>query len=268
MTSRRPVIAVTCQRREPGTVFKLEPGVVVISDYLDAIWRAGGLPVPVYPPMDSVDDAVDAAREVIAQCDGVVAIGGLDVDPARYGQAAHETTMPAPPDQEAFELALIDAALDTATPLLAICRGLQLLNVALGGSLHQHITGAEGWQQHGVPNGGGGSTNDYHVEPGSLIASVVDGSTISGRCHHHQAVDRVAESLTVTGRTADGCVEAMELADPANSTRSAAGHDTGGARPWLLAVQWHPEETASKDPANQALFDAVVAASAAATTAR
>lgn len=236
----RPVIALTAQRYPPGKLYKLEPTFSIISDYVDAVWRAGGMPMPVLPVGDTAADAAD----VLDAAAGIVSIGGLDVDPRRYGQEPHETVIAAPQAQEDFEVALIEGALDRGTPLLAVCRGTQLLNVALGGSLHQHITGADGLQAHGIPNGGGGTTNEYLLEPGSLVAKVLGGTTASGRCHHHQAVDRVASGLTVTGRTADGVVEAMELTDPSS---------------WMLAVQWHPEETAATDPQNQALFDALVA---------
>ena len=241
-TVSRPLIALTCQRRAPGNVFKLEPALAIISDYLDAVWRAGGLPVPVFPLGDPTTNAAD----VLDNVHGVIAIGGLDVDPARYGQEPHETAMPAPSDQEDFELALMEAALERKVPLLAICRGTQLLNVALGGTLHQHITGTADLQAHGIPNGGGGTTNEYALTEGSLAQQVM-GARPSGRCHHHQAVDDVAPSLVVTGRTDDGTVEVLELAEPAG---------------WMLAVQWHPEETAANDAANQALFDELVAQSA------
>lgn len=243
----RPLIALSCQRLPPGRVWKLEPALAIISDYIDAVWRAGGLPIPVFPQ----GDASVAAADVLEHSDGVIAIGGMDVDPARYGQTPHETLMPAPADQEDFEIALITGALDRRIPLLAICRGTQLLNVAMDGTLHQHITGRDGLGEHGIPNGGGGSLNDYVLSEGSLAATVMGGATASGRCHHHQAVDQVAPGLIVTGRTADGTVEVLELADP----------DT-----WMLAVQWHPEETAATDPQNQALFDALVAEAAAAST--
>lgn len=243
--ARRPVIAITCQRRRPGDTFPLEPALVVISDYVDAVWRAGGLPVPVFP--DPGGGGSTNAGAVLDQVDGVVAIGGRDVDPARYGQERHDTTAPAWSAQEDFEAALIEQALERRTPLLAICRGMQLLNVVLGGTLHQHITGADGWGHHGVPNGGGGSLNEFRLEAGSLAATVMGGETVSGNCHHHQAVDAVAPGLRVTGSTADGGVEVLELVDPTS---------------WMLAVQWHPEETAALDAHNQALFDALVRASA------
>lgn len=235
----RPLIALSAQRYPVGRLYKLEPAFAVISDYLDAVWRAGGMPLPVLPVGDPEGDAA----EVLDAAHGVIAIGGLDVDPARYGQDPHETTMPAPTPQEDFEVALLQGAIDRGIPLLAICRGTQLLNVALDGTLHQHITGRDGLGEHGIPNGGGGSTNDYRLEPGSLAAQVMGADVVSGRCHHHQAVDQVAPALRVTGRTADGTVEVLELAEPTS---------------WMLAVQWHPEETAADDAANQALFDALV----------
>lgn len=243
----RPIIAITSQRYVPGKLYKLEPAFAVISDYIDAVWRAGGLPMPVYPLPDESGDAVANAAVVLEQVQGVIAIGGLDVDPARYGQERHETTLPAPVEQEDFEVAMIEGALDRRIPLLTICRGTQLLNVALDGTLHQHITGRDGLGEHGVPNGGGGTTNSYRFTEGSLAERVM-GAEASGRCHHHQAVDEVAPALVVTGRTADGTVEVLELADPTS---------------WMLAVQWHPEETAATDPDNQALFDSLVAEAAA-----
>lgn len=243
----RPLIAITCQRYPAGKLYKLEPAFSVIAGYVDAVWRAGGLPVPVFPlpGADGVErgDAVANASEILDQALGVIVIGGLDVDPARYGQEPHDTTLPAPVEQEDFEIAMIEGALDRGTPLLAICRGMQLLNVALDGTLHQHITGRDGIGEHGIPNGGGGTTNDYVLTTGSLAADVMGGEAASGRCHHHQAVDAVAPGLIVTGRTSDGTVEVLELAEPTS---------------WMLAVQWHPEETAAADPQNQALFDALV----------
>ena len=244
--TRRPVIAITCQRRRPGNTFPLEPALVVISDYVDAVWRSGGLPVPIFP--EPHGDASAIAAAVLDEVHGVVAIGGRDVSPERYGQNRQDTTAPAWSAQEDFEAAIIEQALKRRAPLLAICRGMQLLNVVLGGTLHQHITGAPGWGAHGVPNGGGGTHNEFRLAAGSLAAAVMGDEKVSGNCHHHQAVDVVAPGLRVTGSTADGGIEVLELLDPTS---------------WMLAVQWHPEETAAADPANQALFDALVRASAA-----
>ncbi len=240
----RPPIAITCQRLPAPKVWKLEDALAVVSDYVDAVWRAGGLPVPVFPTGDPAAAAADVAENVA----GVILIGGLDVAPRRFGQHQHEATRPAPDDQETFELALLDAAIERDLPTLCICRGMQLLNVAFRGTLHQHITGAPGLGAHGVPSGGGGADNTYIAEPGSMLAQVMGTTSPSGRCHHHQAVDAVGDGLVVTARTADGTVEALER--------------SGDGGSWLLAVQWHPEETAASDPANQALFDHLVAASA------
>jgi gamma-glutamyl-gamma-aminobutyrate hydrolase PuuD len=237
----RPSIALTCQRLEPGRVWKLEPALAVISDYVDAVWRAGGFPVPVFP----VGDPQTEAAEVLDHVQGVVMIGGLDVQPDRYGQLPHEATMAAPDPQEDFELALLSAALLRGVPTLCICRGFQLLNVALGGTLDQHITGEEGRDPHGVPNGGGGQSNFIEIEPDSLAAVVMGPGPVTGRCHHHQAIAQVAPGLRVTGRTGDGTVEILERDEPGS---------------WLLGVQWHPEETAAADAPNQALFEHLVAA--------
>lgn len=241
MTQRRPPIALSCQRLEAGRVWKLESALAIVADYSDAVWRAGGLPVPLLPD----GDPSTAAADVLSEVAGVVLVGGLDVDPSRYGQAPHETTHVAPEGQERFEVALAQGALAAETPMLCICRGMQLLNVVMGGTLDQHITGAPGRDPHGVPSGGGGATNRIALTSGSLAAAVMGDGQVEGRCHHHQAIAKVAPGLVVTGRTADGTVEVVEAPE------------TSG---WLLGVQWHPEETAAADPANQALFDHLVAA--------
>lgn len=179
--------------------------------------------------------------------DGLVLAGGPDVDPARYGEDPVPEVYGIDEVQDAFELALLDAMLDAGKPVLAICRGLQLVNIAFGGTLYQHITSREGLLAHGVPNGGGGSTNSFLIDPDTLLAGISGTDRPTGRCHHHQAIEVVGEGLVVTARTGDGIVEGIELAEP-------------GGR-WLVGVQWHPEETSGDDPFNQRLFDALVARS-------
>jgi putative glutamine amidotransferase len=125
--------------------------------------------------------------------------------------------------------------------VLAICRGIQVLNVALGGSLDQHITGREGVGGHGDP-GLRSETHEVHIEPGSRTAKALGAETVSVSSSHHQAVAEVGEGLVVSGRAPDGIIEAME-------------HPDGS---WVVAVQWHPERTAERDPAQQRLFDAFV----------
>jgi putative glutamine amidotransferase len=143
-----------------------------------------------------------------------------------------------------FELALARAAVAHGTPLLAICRGIQVLNVAFGGTLHQHIPADPGVAPHGEPGAKGGARlQRVELEPDSRIAAVMGTTAPTVSCHHHQAIDRVGTGLRVVGRAADGIVEAIEpVADDA----------------FVLAVQWHPEDTAATDPAQQALFTGLV----------
>src|SRR5262249_53084428 len=129
-------------------------------------------------------------------------------------------------------------------PTLAICRGVQVLNVALGGSLNQHIPDDPGTEPHGRPGEpNGGRLHDVTIDDGSRLAAGMGSTTRTASCHHHQAVDKVGDGLHVVARAADGIVEALELNRPEQ---------------WLLAVQWYPEDTAGSDPAQQNLFDTLV----------
>lgn len=224
-------------------MFKLEAALAIPADYCDAVERAGGIAATLIP--SDIDDG--RAASIAASIRGLVIAGGPDVDPRRYGEDPAPETYGVNDLQDAFELALLDAMVDAGKPVLAICRGLQLVNVAFGGTLDQHITGRDGLLAHGVPNGGGGATNQFVVEPHTLLHEIAGGSGPAGQCHHHQAIDRVGDGLRVSARSADGIVEGIELAAPAD------------AGPWLVGVQWHPEETAADDPFNQRLFDALVA---------
>jgi putative glutamine amidotransferase len=236
---------VTGRRFDAGRTFRDEASVAIQAAYLDAVVRAGAVAM-LLPPEPLVGH--EAATR-IDRLDGLVLTGGPDVDPARYDRSAHPTTYGVSQLQDAFEVALLHAALARGIPVLAICRGLQLVNVAHGGTLHQHLPDLPGIGPHGVPDGGGGTLNQVAVEPGSLLASVVGGTETAGVCHHHQAVDEVGAGLSVSARTSDGVVEALEPADAEGPS-------------WLLAVQWHPEETAQGHPASQRLFDHLVAAAA------
>jgi len=216
-------------------------GAVSIQDtYVDAVERSGAVAAVLGPrPLSDAD-----ADAVMGSLDGLVLTGGADVDPARYGQEPHERTYGVRPLQDDFDAALLAAARRLGKPVLAICRGLQLLNVEHGGTLHQHLPDHEHVGAHGIPLGGGGTLNRIDVEAGTLLADVLGGTTTSGECHHHQAVDRVGEGLRVIARTADGVVEALEVLDAAH---------------WIVAVQWHPEDSADRDPQQQGLFDALAA---------
>nr|WP_010045293.1 gamma-glutamyl-gamma-aminobutyrate hydrolase family protein [Streptomyces sp. SID5464] len=192
-------------------VWELEAALLPVG-YPRLVQRAGGL-AAMLPP----DDPAYAAATV-ARLDGLVIAGGPDVEPVRYGAEPHPRTGPPARERDAWELALIDAALTARVPLLGICRGMQLLNVALGGTLVQHLDG------HAEVVGVFGNHAVKPV-PGSLYAAVVPEET-SVPAYHHQAVDRLGEGLVPSAYADDGTVEALELP-------SGAG--------WVLGVQWHPE---------------------------
>ncbi len=188
-----------------------------------------------------------AVRALVDRLDAIVLTGGPDVAPARYGASSHSDEYGTDDVVDAFELELVRAALAARRPLLAICRGIQVLNVACGGSLHQHIPELPGVEPHGRPGQPNGEQmRTVTLDPSSRLAAVMGTATPACSCHHHQAVDRVGAGLQVVGRAADGIVEALECTEP------SAG--------FVLAVQWHPEDTAADDPAQQHLFDALVEA--------
>lgn len=237
--TRLPRIGLTARRHGPGEPNPLVDNVALQATYSDAIDRARGLAV-LLTPKEMDDQTADA---VVASVDGLLLTGGADVNPALYGEERHESVRFVDDLQDAFESSLLRAALRTDIPILAVCRGLQVLNVALGGSLRQHIVGESGVGPHGVPFGGGGTRNQIQIRSGSLLAEVLGDTNAIGECHHHQAVGRVAEGLAVVAKTADGTIEALEMKD-----RDA----------WMVAVQWHPEDTAGSDPQQQRIFDELV----------
>jgi putative glutamine amidotransferase len=223
----RPLIAITSRKTERADTWRV-PAIAVGRTYLDAIARAGGQPV-VLPPLP---DSLDELPEVLSRVDGVCLPGGPDVDPHRYGATVvDERVGAADADHDAVDLACARAAIELGRPLLAICRGHQVLNIALGGTLVQHLDGHR-FVHRGVT-----------LTPGCLAAVAIGNEHPVGHCVHHQAIDRLGAGLVVTGRGDDGTVEAVELP---------------GA--WVVGVQWHPEDTADHDGDQQRLFAAFVAA--------
>jgi putative glutamine amidotransferase len=202
--------------------------------YVEAVLRAGGQPV-------IVNDARDP-KALMARVDALILTGGPDLDPARYGEAAHPSVYGVDRADDDFECALAEAATIRSVPTLAICRGIQILNVARGGTLHQHIADDPGVPAHGQPGvAGGARRHEVTLDKDSLVADVMGATTVTASCHHHQAIAKLGDGLRVVGRAHDKIVEALELDGQ-----------------FLLAVQWHPEDTADEDPAQQRLFDALV----------
>jgi putative glutamine amidotransferase len=256
----RPLIAIVGYRLEPGRVSKWPwAGYAVPVQYADAVDRAGGLPV-IVPPGAVSGDADGVADAAVERFDGVILAGGGDIEPSRYGAVDHPTQYGVDPARDRTEIAVALTALREDVPLLAICRGAQVLNVALGGTLHQHLPDIPDTGVHGVPGGGAEATQRITLSPDSAAAAAAGTTELEGSCHHHQAIDRLGEGLVAVGWAPDGVVEAIEPEpDPA-----ATADSTG----WVVAVQWHPEDTAANDPSQQRLFDALVARAAARREAR
>lgn len=232
----RPVVAITGRHLAEFDRWPYSNAIVSPRGYLNAVARAGGLPVLV--------DPVGDPRGILDRVDALVLTGGPDLDPAGYGQVPHPKTYGVDPAIDDFEVALILDALGRELPTLAICRGFQVLNVACGGTLHQHIPDEPGVEPHGRPGEpNSGRTHAVSIEAGTLLAKVMGTTRTVATCHHHQAAAEIGAGLRVVARADDGIVEGIEL-EP--------------ARGWLLAVQWHPEDTAGSDPSQQHLFDALV----------
>jgi putative glutamine amidotransferase len=229
------IVAVTGRRLGRTDKWPYSGAAALPRSYLDAITRAGGQPVIVHGSPDP--------KELLARVDALVLTGGPDVDPGRYGEPAHPSVYGVDAADDDFECTLADLAVLRSVPMLAICRGFQVLNVARGGTLHQHIPDSPGVPAHGEPGVAGGARHhEVTLDHASLLAEVMGAERVTASCHHHQAVAELGDGLRVVGRAADGIVEAMEL---------------DGA--FVLAVQWHPEDTAADDPAQQNLFDALIA---------
>jgi len=231
----RPLIAIVGRRAKSSSVLRFS-GTVAAETLLDAVLRAGGEPVILHG-----GGAGDLAGmpERLAAFDGVVLPGGGDLNPAAYLASAQPESETPDDNQDAFDLAVIRAALAGALPTLAICRGLQVLNVACGGTLRQHIgdVHTDGNQVEHK-----GARHLVTLAAGSRLRRLAGADEIIVSSYHHQAVNRLGGGLRAVGCAPDGCVEAME-------------HTATGT----LAVQWHPEDLAATHAYDQALFDDLVA---------
>lgn len=224
----RPVIGITTYAQDARWGVWHLPAALIPLDYVDAVERAGGRAVLI-PPSDAGTD------EVLDTLDGVVFSGGADVEPALYGAEPHPETDVPQVRRDAGELALLEAALARDMPVLAICRGFQLLNVARGGDLIQHLPEEVGHHEHKqMP--GEFALHPVEIKPGTRLEAIVgEGSHVTS--HHHQAIGRLGDGLVETAWADDGTLEALE--DP--------------SRRFVVGVQWHPE--AGND---DALFEALV----------
>jgi putative glutamine amidotransferase len=234
----KALIAVAGQSLPAGDVRSWKADSVAIpGPYIRALHRAGGQEAVLGPRRidgPETDDVLDRFQ-------GLLLIGGGDIDPAHYGEDPVPECYGVDSEADLFEMRLVRGAIERGLPVLAICRGFQILNVATGGSLDQHITGRRGLVGHGIP-GERSETHEVRVEAGTWTAKALGTETVEVASSHHQAAARLGDGLVVTGRAPDGIVEAME-------------HPEGS---WVVAVQWHPERTAETDPAQQGLFDALV----------
>lgn len=238
----RPIIGLTTYGRgEIKVDYPYYDAVFAIpADYIDAVRRAGGVPVLLPPEQDGW-------QEILQTVDGIILIGGADIDPAAYGGDRHNPALtPLAPERDHSELELARNLLKLQDhPTLAICRGMQVVNVASGGTLTEHIPDIMEDDIHRSEDGGWAS-QPVEVNPESKLAEVMASKHVTTHSGHHQAIKQVADGLTVSAVAADGIIEGLESTD----------------HPWLIAVQWHPEVTAAADPTQQRLFDDLVRAAA------
>ena len=232
-----PLIGITTYGRNAENEFTLP------AEYVDAVRRAGGIPVLI----PAGETAIDA---LLSRLDGLVLSGGGDVNPELYAGNKHIEIYMVDPERDGMEMTLSRKVATNGMPTLCICRGLQVLNVALGGSLVEHLPDEVGEAiNHRNPPPGPDQISSHALHPlrvdgASRLAEILGAVEVEPASWHHQAVRRLADGLRVTARADDGTIEAAEATD----------------HPWLVAVQWHPEITAADDPTQQRIFDAFVAA--------
>jgi len=215
-----PVIGVCAVRERARWSFWDQTAHLVADTYVSSVQRTGAIAVLL-----PVDDR--APLELLDVIDGLLLIGGADIHPSSYGEPPDPDLESTYPDRDRFEIALLNGALDRSMPVFGICRGMQVLNVALGGTLLQHIPEVEGSNPHRRALATfEGTDHTIVLEPSSLAAEAAGEEVHTARCHHHQAIDRLGDGLVIGGRAeVDDVIEAIE---------------TGDGR-WVLGVQWHPE---------------------------
>jgi putative glutamine amidotransferase len=223
MDASRPAIAVSASFTHASYGVWHQRSAVLPAGYVDAVRRAGGLALMVAAESELVAEP----DELLDRVDGLIVSGGVDVDPSAYGADPHPETKGCTPDRDAFEIALVRRAVELDMPVLGVCRGMQVLNVAYGGTLLQHLPETFGHHEHRrVPGNFDEADHDVRLVPDSLAAAAAGELLHTTKSHHHQGVDVIGEGLIVTGHSAiDDLIEAIELPD----------------RRFVLGVQWHPE---------------------------
>ncbi len=223
---RRPIIGIcTAVEQALWSVWD-QPALLLPRNYVDAVQRAGGFALMLPPDPGLVEDPGEALELI----DGLVLAGGADIDPGSYGQPAHAETVGTVAERDAFEIAMTRRAIELDMPVLGICRGMQLINVALGGTLIQHLPEQVGHLEHRRVSGSfDGSDHDVRVAAGTLAMRAVGEAHHSTKSHHHQGVDRLGEGLSIS---------AISLLDDLPEAIEVPG------RQFVLGVQWHPEADA------------------------
>jgi putative glutamine amidotransferase len=235
--ANRPLIGVTTS----VSIDASPERVYVNSAYLLAVQAGGGVPVLLPPSLDA-----GARRRLLAGLHGLLLTGGGDIDPARFGEARHSSVYDVAPARDALEIEVTRAALEEGRPVLAVCRGLQLLNVALGGTLHQDVTSEPGTPiQHSQLEPRDQPSHKVKVLPASRLAEVLGAEEVDVNSMHHQAVRDVGRGLVPVAWAPDEIIEGLELDD--------RNH-------FVLGVQWHPEELVGHSEAARRLFAALVRA--------
>jgi putative glutamine amidotransferase len=235
--SRLPLIGVSTSI----TVGKHPERAYVNSAYLHAIQQAGGVPVPLPPQLSAA-----ALERIVGELSGLLLTGGGDVDPARYGEAPHPTVYEVAPARDILETSAIHIALERRLPVLAVCRGIQMLNVALGGSLFQDVGTEPGTQlQHSQTEPRDQPTHKVTIEPRSRLARILGTDEIEVNSMHHQAVKALGRDLTAVAWAPDQIIEGVEDSDPSR---------------FVLGVEWHPEELVGHSEPARRLFAALVSA--------
>ncbi|HEY3996800.1 MAG TPA: gamma-glutamyl-gamma-aminobutyrate hydrolase family protein [Mycobacterium sp.] len=230
----RPVVGLTSYLERVRTGIWDIPAGYLPADYFEGVISAGGIAVLLPPqPVDP-----DIVSSVLDSLHALVVTGGYDLDPAAYGQQPHPTTDQPRGDRDAWEFALLRGALDRGLPVLGICRGAQVLNVAFGGTLHQNLPDVLGHSGHRAGNGVFTRLRVQTVA-GTRLAALL-GQSADAPCYHHQAIDKVGDGLVVSAWDPDGVVEALEL--PGDN--------------FVLAVQWHPEQALEDSRLFTAIVDA------------